>query len=130
MPKQPSEKFAKGMDIRRKVLGNKHVDKAEANKTDFDKSFQELITENAWGNVWQGNQFSLRERSIVTLALLASLGHWEEFQMHVRASKNTGATKDDIREVLMHVAIYAGVPTANKGFKLAKLVFAEDDQTS
>jgi 4-carboxymuconolactone decarboxylase len=114
------DKHAAGMAIRRKVLGDAHVDRAEASKTPFDAPFQELITEGAWGHVWSGDRWTTRERSMVTLALLAALGHWDEFVMHVRATANTGAMPDDIREALLHVAIYAGVPAANKAIKLAR----------
>ena len=115
----------KGMATRREVLGNTHVDKAEQNKTSFDEPFQSMITESAWGHVWSGDAFTKRERSIVTIALLAGLGHHEELEMHIRATANTGATPDDIREALMHVAIYAGVPSANHAIKIAKRVLQE-----
>ncbi|MDA0831429.1 MAG: 4-carboxymuconolactone decarboxylase [Proteobacteria bacterium] len=115
----------KGMATRREVLGNTHVDKAERNKTSFDEPFQAMITESAWGYVWSSDGFTKRERSIVTIALLAGLGHYEELEMHIRATANTGATPDDIREALMHVAIYAGVPSANHAIKIAKRVLQE-----
>jgi len=114
-----------GMTTRREVLGDAHVDKAERNKTSFDEPFQSMITESAWGHVWSGDGFTKRERSIVTIALLAGLGQHEELEMHIRATKNTGATSDDIREALMHVAIYAGVPNANHAIKIAKRVLSE-----
>jgi 4-carboxymuconolactone decarboxylase len=109
-----------GMKTRRKILGDAHVNRAETAKTEFDAPFQELITEAAWGRVWSRPNISPRERSMITIALLAALGHDEEVAMHVRASRNTGATRDDIREALLHVAIYAGVPAANKAFKIVK----------
>jgi 4-carboxymuconolactone decarboxylase len=109
-----------GMKTRRKILGDAHVNRAETAKTEFDAPFQELITEAAWGRVWSRPNISPRERSMITIALLAALGHDEEVAMHVRASRNTGATPDDIREALLHVAIYAGVPAANKAFKIVK----------
>ena len=115
----------KGMATRREVLGNTHVDKAEQNKTSFDEPFQSMITESAWGHVWSGDAFTKRERSIVTIALLAGLGHHEELEMHIRATANTGATPDDIREALMHVAIYAGVPSANHAIKIPKRALQE-----
>lgn len=123
-----SERFDQGMKTRRAVLGDAHVDRAEGNKTSFDTPFQELITEAAWGHVWSGDQFTKRERSIVTIALLAALGHDEEVAMHIRATRNTGATMDDVREALMHVAIYAGVPAANHAIKIAKQTYAQMDQ--
>lgn len=115
----------KGMATRREVLGNAHVDRAEQNKTSFDEPFQSMITDSAWGHVWSGDGYTKRERSIVTIALLAGLGHYEELEMHIRATANTGATPDDIREALMHVAIYAGVPSANHAIKIAKRVLQE-----
>ena len=115
----------KGMATRREVLGNAHVDRAEQNKTSFDEPFQSMITDSAWGHVWSGDGYTKRERSIVTIALLAGLGHYEELEMHIRATANTGATADDIREALMHVAIYAGVPNANHAIKIAKRVLQE-----
>ena len=122
-----SDRFKQGMQTRRRVLGDAHVDRAEAAKTSFDGPFQELITEAAWGHVWSRGDWSARERSIVTLALLAALGHHEEFVMHLRACARTGATQEDVREALLHVAIYAGVPAANHAIKLAKQVFAESE---
>ena len=119
----------KGMATRREVLGNAHVDKAEQNKTSFDEPFQSMITESAWGHVWSGDAYTKRERSIVTIALLAGLGHHEELEMHIRATANTGATPGDIREALMHVAIYAGVPSANHAIKIAKRVLQEMKET-
>lgn len=117
----PTETFDRGMKVRRSVLGDAHVDRAQASATPFDQPFQKLITEAAWGSVWSSEQWTKRERSMVTIALLAALGQDEELAMHVRATANTGATAEDIREALMHVAIYAGVPAANHGFKVAKL---------
>ncbi|MCQ8873989.1 4-carboxymuconolactone decarboxylase [Mesorhizobium sp. LMG17149] len=120
-------RYRKGLAVRRSVLGDRHVDRAEIAATDFDQPFQELITEAAWGTVWARPGFTKRERSIVTLALLAALGHDEEIAMHVRATANTGASRDDICEAFLHVAIYAGVPAANRAFKIAKEVFSEMD---
>jgi 4-carboxymuconolactone decarboxylase len=120
-----SERYKTGMAVRRKVLGDAHVDRASAQITDFDADFQTFITEGAWGSVWSRPNLTLRERSIVTIALLAALGQDDEVAMHVRATVNTGATKDDIREALMHVAVYAGVPAANHAFKIVKKVLAE-----
>lgn len=118
-------RHAQGMRTRRSVLGDVHVDRAEANKTEFDAPFQALITEAAWGHVWSRPDLSKRERSIVTIALLAALGQDEEVAMHVRATANTGATPADIREALLHVAIYAGVPAANHAFKIVKQTYKE-----
>jgi 3-oxoadipate enol-lactonase / 4-carboxymuconolactone decarboxylase len=115
--------FERGMTTRRGVLGNAHVNRAEANKTDFDKDFQEYITNSAWGAIWSRPNLTRRERSMLTLAVLAVLGHWEEVEMHLRATKNTGATIEDVKEVFMHIGVYAGVPVSNHAFKLAKKIF-------
>lgn len=120
-----TERHEAGMATRRAVLGDAHVDRAEAAKTAFDAPFQRFITEGAWGTVWSGDGLTRRERSLLTLALLAALGHWDEVAMHARASANTGASPEDIREALMHVAVYAGVPAANHAFKIVKETLAE-----
>jgi|TARA_B110000305_G_scaffold227089_1_gene275382 4-carboxymuconolactone decarboxylase len=124
-----SDKFNNGMLTRRKVLGDKHVDKALKQKTNFDEPFQNLITESAWGTVWANEAISLRERSMITLALLAATGNFDEIPMHIRATANTGASKEDIREAFMHVAIYAGVPKANHAFKVAKEAYEDMEIT-
>ncbi len=121
------EQHNAGMDVRRKVLGDAHVDRAEARKTAFDAPFQEFITRSAWGMLWTRPDLTLRERSLVTIALLAGLGNDEELALHLRATRNTGASPEDVREALMHVAVYAGVPRANHALKLAKEIFAETD---
>ena len=118
-------RYAAGMRTRRAVLGDAHVDRAEAAKTAFDAPFQDLITEAAWAHVWSRSDWTRRERSMVTIALLAALGQDEEVAMHVRATANTGATPADIREALLHVAIYAGVPAANHAFKIVKQTYKE-----
>jgi 4-carboxymuconolactone decarboxylase len=123
-----SKRYEQGMATRRSVLGNAHVDRAEANKTPFDAPFQELITEAAWGHVWSRDTITKRERSMITLALLAALGNHEEVAMHVRATANTGASRDDILEAMLHVAIYAGVPRANHAIKIVKQTFDEMDK--
>ena len=120
-----SERYRQGMSTRRAVLGDAHVDRAEANKTEFSAPFQELITEAAWGHVWSRPNWTRRERSMVTLALLAALGHHEELALHTRATANTGASEDDIREAMLHVAIYAGVPAANHAMKVVAETLAE-----
>ncbi|MBK3745084.1 4-carboxymuconolactone decarboxylase [Paraburkholderia aspalathi] len=121
----PSKRYQLGMDVRRSVLGDAHVDRTQSNTTDFDSPFQELITESAWGSVWSRPQLTKRERSIVTIALLAALGQDDELAMHVRATANTGASQEDICEALMHVAIYAGVPASNHAFKIARQAFEQ-----
>lgn len=117
--------YTKGMEIRRQVLGIKHVENAIKNTNKIDEKFQKFITEGAWGSVWSGDQLSKRDRSLITISLLAALGHYEELEMHFNASKNTGATYSEIAETLMHVAVYAGVPASNSAFKILKKVFQE-----
>jgi 4-carboxymuconolactone decarboxylase len=117
---EAKSRYDQGMAMRRRVLGEAHVNRAEAEKTALDAPFQALITEAAWGNVWSRPQLTLRERSLITIALLAALGHDEEVAMHVRATANTGASASDIMEALLHVALYAGVPAANRAIKIAK----------
>jgi len=123
-PKKDMSRKEVGNKTRRSVLGDAHVDRASANTTPFDAPFQEFITEGAWGTVWAGDHLTRRERSMITIALLAALGHHDEVAMHVRATANTGASMEDIREALMHVAVYAGVPAANAAFKIAKQTYA------
>lgn len=120
-----SDRFDAGMSVRRSVLGDAHVDRAEAAKTEFDTPFQTLITESAWGTVWASDAISQRERSMLTLALLAATKNFEEIPMHIRATARTGASKQDVIEAFQHVAIYAGVPAANHAIKLAKQTYAE-----
>ena len=115
--------FKKGMQIRRSVLGDDYVDQTESNKTDFDRDFQEYITKSAWGDVWSRPGLSKRERSLITVAILATIGKDDELDLHLRACKNTGASADDVKETLLHTAIYAGVPAANSAMKIAKAVF-------
>ena len=120
-----TDRYEKGMATRRRTLGDTHVDRAEAGKTAFDEPFQTLITEAAWGTVWASDAISPRERSMLTLALLAALGNFEEIAMHIRATANTGASRQDVLEAFQHVAIYAGVPRANHALKIAKATYAE-----
>ncbi len=120
-----TDRYSKGMEVRRHVLGDAHVDRAEACKTDLDLPFQEMITETAWGNLWANDRISPRDRSMLTLALLAAMGNFDEIPMHIRATARTGASKTDVLETFQHVAIYAGVPRANQALKLAKDTYAE-----
>ena len=119
-----AELQTRAMKTRRRVLGNAHVDRAEAAKTPFDAPFQALITDAAWGHVWSRDTISLRERSLLTIALLAGLGNDHELALHIRATANTGASEADVMEALLHVAIYAGVPRANHAIRIAKDTFA------
>lgn len=115
-----ADRYETGMRVRREVLGDAHVDRAAATATPFDAPFQRFITETAWGTLWAGDGIDRRTRSLVTIAILAALGRHEELALHLRASANTGATPEEIREALLHVAVYAGVPAANAAFALAK----------
>ncbi len=117
--------YEAGMFVRKQVLGEAHVARATANATDFDRDFQAFITRAAWGGVWARPGLDRRTRSLLTIALMAALGHEEELKMHLRASRNTGATPADITEVLMQVAVYGGVPAANSAFRAAKEIFGE-----
>ncbi|MEX5726756.1 4-carboxymuconolactone decarboxylase [Rhodovulum iodosum] len=120
-----TDRYARGMEVRRAVLGEAHVDRAEAARTELDDPFQTLITEGAWGTVWASDAITRRERSMLTLALLAATGNFEEIPMHIRATARTGASPRDVAEAFQHVAIYAGVPRANRALKIAKDTFAE-----
>jgi len=118
-------KFEQGMKIRRAVLGDEHVNRAETKKTPFDADFQRFITETAWGSVWSRPGLDRKTRHLVTLAMLAATGKEQELALHIRATRNTGVTQDQLKEVFMQVAVYAGVPAANTAFSIAKKVFAE-----
>lgn len=118
------EQYETGLKVRRSVLGEAHVDRAEARKTPFDEDFQRFITEGAWGSVWSRPGLDRRTRSMLVIALMAALGHEEELAMHIRATRNTGATREDVKEVLLMVAVYAGVPAANTAIRIAKEVYA------
>jgi len=119
------ESIRKGAETRAAVLGEAHVARTSGKTTDFDGPFYDMIVEGAWGNVWSSDAITKRERSMITLALLAGLGNWEEFKLHLRATINTGATKEDVREVLHHVSVYAGVPRGVSGFRIAREIYAE-----
>jgi 4-carboxymuconolactone decarboxylase len=116
---------AEGMEVRRAVLGDAHVDRAVANTTEFTAPFQDFITRYAWGDVWTRPGLDRRTRSIVTLTVLTALGHENELAMHVRAAVRNGLSADEIGEVLLHTAVYAGVPAANTAFAVAQRVLAE-----
>ncbi len=111
-----------GMNVRREVLGSEHVERAQARITEFDADFQHFITETAWGSVWARPDLDKRTRSLVTIAILAALGR-EELVLHLHASQNIGVDPHEIAEVLLHVAVYAGVPAANAAFAVAKKEF-------
>jgi 4-carboxymuconolactone decarboxylase len=113
------------MAMRKSVLGADHVARAEANKTDFDADFQRIITEGAWGTIWTRPGIDKKTRHLLTIAMLAALGKNEELAMHIRATRNTGVSSDEVREALLQVSVYAGVPAANSAFAIAKRVYRE-----
>jgi 4-carboxymuconolactone decarboxylase len=121
-----SEIYEDGVRVRREVLGTAHVDRAIASTTAFTAPFQEFITNAAWGSVWAREGLSRQTRSAITLALLTALGHDEELAMHVRAALRNGVTPQEISEVLLHTAVYAGVPAANRAYKVAERVVTEE----
>ncbi len=114
------------MEIRRAVLGEAHVDRAEANTTDFDADFQQFITETAWGTVWARPGMDRRTRHLLTIAIVAALGREQELALHIRATRHTGVTPAELKELFLQVAIYAGVPAANTAVAIAKKVLAEE----
>ena len=126
----PHEKYEKGMQIRKSVLGEDYVKRAEANKSDFDADFQRLISEVAWGSVWSRPGLNRKTRHLITIAMLATLGNHEELAMHIRATRNTGVTREEVKEVLLQVAVYAGIPAANAAVAIAKRVYDEMDEKS
>ena len=119
------DRYEAGMKVRREVLGDAHVDRATADATDFSRPFQEMITRSAWGEVWTREGLDRKTRSCITLAILTALRAENEIPMHVRAAINNGLTPDEIREVIMHTAVYAGVPAANSAIALAQKTLDE-----
>ena len=117
--------FDKGMAVRKAVLGTDYVARAEAHKTDFDADFQRYVTENAWGAVWSRRGLERKTRHMLTLWMLAALGRQDDLAVHIRATRNTGVTRDEVKEILLHVAVYAGAPLANSAFAIAKRVYSE-----
>ncbi|MFI5065984.1 MAG: 4-carboxymuconolactone decarboxylase [Streptosporangiales bacterium] len=122
-----AERKAQGMTVRRQVLGDAHVDRATAGATALTEPFQDFITRYAWGEVWSRPGLSRAERSMITLTALVTLRQEEELALHLRAALRNGVTPDQIREVLLHTAVYAGVPAANRAFAIAQRVLAEAD---
>jgi 4-carboxymuconolactone decarboxylase len=121
-----SEEHDRGMEVRREVLGDEHVDEAIERTTEFTADFQDLITRYAWGEIWTRPGLDRRTRSAITLTALIALGHFEELAMHLRAARRNGLTDDEIKEVLLQAAIYCGVPAANRAFAVASEVLEED----
>jgi 4-carboxymuconolactone decarboxylase len=122
------DRYERGMVVRRAVLGEEHVERAQAGTTEFTRDFQELITRYAWGEIWTRPGIDRKTRSLLTIAILAALGRAEELRLHVRATRNTGATRDEVREALLQVAVYAGVPAGNAAFAHAAAVYRELDE--
>ncbi|HEY7318510.1 MAG TPA: 4-carboxymuconolactone decarboxylase [Candidatus Binatia bacterium] len=120
-----NDRFDQGMAMRKSVLGAEHVSRAEANKTDFDADFQRIITESAWGTIWTRPGIDKKTRHLLTLAIIAALGKHDELAMHIRATRNTGVTQEEVREVFLQVLVYAGAPAANAAFGIAKRVYKE-----
>jgi 4-carboxymuconolactone decarboxylase len=118
--------YEDGMRMRRKVLGDEHVDRATADTGAMDADFQRWITETAWGGVWARPGLDLRTRSLITIAILGGLNH-EELELHLRAARDTGVSAAEIGEALLHVAVYAGVPAANRAFRVAKMIYDEEE---
>jgi 4-carboxymuconolactone decarboxylase len=121
------ERYETGMKLRRDVLGDAHVDRAEAAKDTLNEEFQELITRYAWGEIWSRPGLARKTRSLLTIAMMVALNRGEELRMHLRAAKNNDVTEDEIREVLLQCAVYCGVPAANSAFHIAGEVFCEKD---
>jgi 4-carboxymuconolactone decarboxylase len=121
------KRYDEGMKIRRSVLGDAHVDRTVANRTSFNEPFQDLITRYAWGEIWSRPGLPRHTRSLVTLALMIALNRHDEFRMHIRAAVNNNVSRDEIRELLLHTAVYCGAPAANSAFHMAEQVFAEMD---
>ena len=124
MPKTPGL-YERGLAVRRQVLGSAYVDSSLKNATPFTTDFQDFTTEVAWGEVWSRPGLDRKIRSMVTIAMLAALGREAELRLHIRASRNTGVTDDELKEVLLHVGVYAGVPAANTAFQVARAVLEE-----
>ena len=122
-----TDTYDSGMEVRREVLGDEHVDRALARSTEFTADFQDLITRYAWGEIWTRPGLDRRTRSCITLTALVARGHQHELAMHVRAARRNGLTPDEIKEVLLQTAVYCGVPAANSAFAIAQEVLAEDD---
>jgi len=121
------ERYGAGMKVRRAVLGDAYVERAQAAKTPFSEPFQDLLTRYAWGEIWTRPGLPRNTRSLLTLAMMVALNRGDEFRMHVRAAANNNVTREEIQEVLLQAAIYCGVPAANAAFHIAQEVFAEMD---
>ena len=121
------ERFEKGQKLRREVLGDQYVDAAAKNTTDFNRPFQEFITENVWGNIWSRPGLDRRTRALINIGMLTAMGRTEEVKIYLRSAPNIGVTREDVREVLMQTAIYCGVPAALDSFRAAQEIFRDQD---
>ncbi len=122
------ERHAAGMRVRREALGAAHVDRAESLKSELDEEFQDLITRYAWGEIWTRPGLPRHTRSLLTIGLMVALNRGEELKLHLRAARNNGVTAEEIRELLLHCAVYCGVPAANSAFQMAREVLDEAEQ--
>jgi 4-carboxymuconolactone decarboxylase len=123
-----AKRYKKGMRVRRAVLGNEHVDRANASTTEFNREFQDYITRNAWGEIWTRPGLPRQTRSLLTVAMLVALNRGDELRMHLRAALNNGVTRVELKELLLQAAVYCGVPAANSAFQIAAEVFDEMDK--
>lgn len=121
----PSEQFERGIEIRKEVLGDEYVDRAMANVDDFDRDFQTLLNEYCWGGVWAREGLSRKQRSLNNLCMLAALGRSEEFALHFRGAVRNGCTREELRETLLQIAVYCGMPAAVESFRIARRILAE-----
>ena len=119
------ERYQQGQQLRRRILGDKYVDAAQKNTNDFNRPFQELITEYVWGTLWSRPGLDHRTRALINIGMLTAMGRTEEVKIYLRAASNIGVTQDDVREVLMQAAVYCGIPAALDSFRVAEAVFAE-----
>ena len=124
------ERYAAGMAVRRAVLGDAHVDRAQAKRTELTSEFQDMITRYAWGEIWTRPGLPRHTRSLMTICMMVALNREEELKLHLRAASNNGVTRDEIKEALLQAAIYCGVPAANSAFALAQEVFREMDASA
>jgi 4-carboxymuconolactone decarboxylase len=120
------ERYEAGMQVRRAVLSNAHVERSLANRTELTTEFQDFITRYAWGEIWTRDGLPRHTRSLITIAMMVALNRGEELALHLRAAKNNGVTQDEIKEVLLQTAVYCGVPAANSAFHLAQKIFGEE----
>ena len=123
-----NERFEKGKKIRESVLGAAHASRTAKNRTDFNADFQDFLMEYAWGSIWAREGIDRKTRHIITIAMLVAMGRTDELKLHIRATRNTGVTRDEVKEIMMHAAVYAGVPLAFGCFQIAAQLFDEMDK--